>query len=604
MSKRFLASLFMCLMMVWCVVAVSAAQAEVAVGHATRHDVSPPLAEMARPPAPPTGFLVEVNPIRQPDLPFARPSVQQAPDAGLQAEGSPVPGAAPTPAPSLVFEGLSDDNNAAIVGGRVVPPDTEGDVGLDHYVQWNNLIFAIYDKTTGAIVSGGGPFAGNSIWAGFGGVCQTNNNGDPIVLYDHLAGRWLFSQFAINYGVQCFAISQTGDPRGPYDRWAFTVSPGQNNDYPKIGIMPESYVLTTRDFPSGSAPFASSTLFDRKAMLAGVSSVRFVKAGLSCGADCVDGWQPPHLEGPPPPAGTPVILTKVWDDDFYGPVTGCDGVRLWRHDVDWSVDPPTTGLVELPTACGANFDGDLCGFFNRSCIPQPGTAQKLDPVDELQMYRAQYRHRPAYDSIMVDTTVDAGGDRAAQHWAELRNSGSGWSIYQEGTYGPDDGLHRWLGSIAMDGDGNIALGFSTSSATTTRRSPTTASRRATRPMACSPAASRSCTRAPAPRPGPTVGATTRRCRSIRWTTAPSSTPRSTTRPRAASISTPRSGRSSSPTATPTGAATASASRARAVTAPAARWLAPRTATSRPPAAEEIRASVATARASRRSARTA
>jgi len=455
-----------CLAVVWCVAATPTAQAATVVGHASHHDVSPPLAEMALPAVPPTGFQVEVNPIRQPDLPFAKPSVQQAPDASLQTDGSPVPGAAPTPAPSLVFEGLSDDNNAAIVGGRVVPPDTEGDVGLHYYVQWNNLIFAIYDKTTGTIASGGGPFAGNSIWSGFGGVCETNNNGDPIVLYDHLAGRWLLSQFAINYGVQCFALSQTGDPRGPYDRWAFTVSPNQNNDYPKIGIMPQSYVLTTRDFPSGTPPFAAATLFDRKAMLAGDPAARFVSDGVNCGADCVDGWQPPHLEGPPPPAGTPVILTKVWDDDFDGPVTGCDGVRLWRYEVDWSVDPPTTSFAELPTACGVNFDNDMCGFFNRDCIAQLGTTQRLDPVDELQMYRAQYRHWPNYDSLMVDTTVDAGGDRAGQHWAELRNSGSGWTIYQEGTYAPADTLNRWMGSIAMDGDGNIALGFSTSSATT------------------------------------------------------------------------------------------------------------------------------------------
>ena len=149
-----------------------------------------------------------------------------------------------------------------------------------------------------------------------------------------------------------------------------------------------------------------------------------------------------------------MILTKVRDDDFDGPVAGCGGVRLWRHEVDWSVDPPTTSFAALPTACGANFDNAMCGFSNRSCIPQLGTTQRLDPVDELQVYRAHYRHWPTYDSIMVDTTVDTGGDRAGQHWVELRNSGSGWAIHQEGTYGPEDGLNRWLGSIAMDGDGN------------------------------------------------------------------------------------------------------------------------------------------------------
>ncbi|HEX9731447.1 MAG TPA: hypothetical protein VGG06_05605 [Thermoanaerobaculia bacterium] len=436
-------------------------------GRATRHDVSPPLSEMALPLPAKSGLQVEVNPIQPPARtpgPGAAPGFQ---DPSLQTSGEPRPGAAPTPAPSLVFEGLSDDDNAAIVGGRVVPPDTEGDVGLDHYVQWNNLILAIYDKDTGAIVAGGGPFAGNSLWSGFGGVCETTNNGDPIVLYDHLAGRWFLSQFAINFGVQCVAVSQTGDPRGPYDRWEFEVSPNQNNDYPKFGLMPESYVLTLRDFPSSVPFFASAVLFDRKAMLAGDAAPRFVKDGLTCGAlDCVDGWQPPHLEGPPPPGGTPVVLTKVWDDDFDGPVTGCDGVRLWQFDVDWNVNPPATAFFSLGTACGAGFDNDMCGFFNRNCIPQATVSQLLDPIDELQMYRAQYRHAATHDTLMVNTTVDAGGDRAGQHWIELRNSGLGWAIHQQGTYAPADGLHRWMGSIAKDGDGNIALGFSTSSATT------------------------------------------------------------------------------------------------------------------------------------------
>ena len=234
--------------LVLCIAAAAVpAWADPVVGRATRHDVSPPLGEMALPVPVKTGFNVEVNPIVRPDVP-ARPSVQQAPDAARQDDANPAPGAAPTPAPIVTWEGVSDDDNAVCAGTRVVPPDTEGDVGETYYVQWNNLCFAIYDKTTGAVVQA--PVAGNSIWSGFGGVCESTNNGDPIVLYDHLAGRWFLSQFAINFGVQCVAISQTSDPAGPYDRWEFQVSPGQQNDYPKFGIMPESYALTLRDFPS------------------------------------------------------------------------------------------------------------------------------------------------------------------------------------------------------------------------------------------------------------------------------------------------------------------------------------------------------------------
>ena len=173
-------------------------------------------------------------------------------------------------------------DNTTTLGFSVLPPDTQGDVGSTYYVQWVNLVFAVYDKVTGTIAPGGGPFAGNSLWAGFTGPCEANNDGDPIVLYDHLAGRWLLSQFSIDEGTQCVALSQTGDPLGTYDRWAFVVSPGQGNDYPKIGLMPGAYYLSTRDFPSGSMNFAGFVAMDRAAMLAGDPNAGFVKFGLPC----------------------------------------------------------------------------------------------------------------------------------------------------------------------------------------------------------------------------------------------------------------------------------------------------------------------------------
>jgi hypothetical protein len=439
----------------------TAAQRRPTVGKALKHDVSLTLSEMAASMPRPQIVDREVNPLHPPRP--GKPDFVGQTDPVRQSVAL-LPGAALTPQPLLNFEGLSDDDNRAVVGFRVVPPDTEGDVGPSHYVQWINLIFAVYDKATGTIVRGGGPFAGNTIWARFGGPCEANNDGDPIVLYDHLADRWLFSQFSPFEGIQCVALSKRGDPRGPYDRWAFEVSPGQFNDYPKLGVMPDAYYLSLRDFPAGDGDFASAVAFDRAALLAGDRDATFVKFSLPCLRDnCPDGLQPPHLEGPAPAAGTPGIFSRAWDDDYQGPLTGTDGYRLWQFKANF-VTPASSTFTELPIVPSVGFDSTMCGFFQRGCVTQPDNGERLDPIDELQMYRAQYRHFTTYDSLVINTTVDATGRNVAGvRWAELRNSGGSWTLHQEGTFAPDDGHHRWMGSAAMDKNGNIALGYSVSS---------------------------------------------------------------------------------------------------------------------------------------------
>jgi len=451
-----------------------------AVGQAVAHDVSGPLSEVQVPPRFPQGFRVEV-PLHVPPA-KGRPDTAGAPDPLRQTESLPLPGAAATAPPSLNFPGLSDDDNAAVIGGRIVPPDTNGDIGPNHYMQWINLIVGVWDiardgsgAPIGATMAAGFPKAGNSFWAGFTGsaaadACRNNNDGDPIVLYDHLADRWFVSQFSINQGVQCIALSTTGDPTGTYYRWAFEVSPGEQNDYPKFGMMPDAYYLSLRDFPSNDGTFAGAVAFDRAAMLAGNANATFVKFSLPClSADCPDGIQPPHLEGPAPAPGTPGIFSKAWDDDYDGPLTGTDGYRLWEFHADFAT-PSNSTFTELPIAASAGgWDSTMCGFFQRNCVPQPkkGGGEALDPSDELQMYRAQYRSFGGYDTLVLNTTVDAdGSNTGGVRWAELRNSGGGWSVYQEGTYAPADGENRWMGSAAMNGFGDIAVGYSLSSTKT------------------------------------------------------------------------------------------------------------------------------------------
>ena len=458
------------------------------VGHASYHDVSPPLSEMGEQTrAFPPGFEVEIP---LPKSPRQRPPNRvTAPDPLRQTEQRPILEAGTTPLPSLNFDGLTNLD-------FVLPPDTVGDVGVDFYVQWVNLSFAIYAKATGAIADG--PFSGNSLFAGFGGACpggasdssacacQVNNDGDPIVLFDHLAERWLMTQFSIVQGVQCVALSQTRDPRGTYDRWAFEVTPGGQNDYPKMGLMPDAYYLSTRDFPFNVGDFAGFAAFDRAEMLAGNPAAGFVKFGLPCDQgnnNCPDGVQPPHLEGPAPVVTPPGIFTKMWDDDWEGPFAGAggvDGYRMWELDFD----PVTLGnsiFVELPMVpAGADFNANMCGG-SRHCIPEPEVGgpcvffpfefdcEFLDAISFAQMYRAQFRNWGSYNSLLISTTVDATGtDVAGVRWAELRDDGAGgaWTLFQDGTYAPADGENRWMGSIAMDTDGNMALGYSVASTAT------------------------------------------------------------------------------------------------------------------------------------------
>ena len=422
-----------------------------------RHDISPPLLSIpVRPPR------AAVNKELKRHVPLDlidrhRPSTPvQDP---LQQTSGAATGADPTPLAAASFDGLSDDDNATTVGFRVVPPDTEGDVGPNHYVQMINSIFAIYGKTGGRLY---GPASNDTLWNGFGGICETNNDGDPIVLYDHLADRWVFSQFALGTdGFQCFAISQTGDPLGSYYRYQFKVTTSGTNDYPKIGVWPNGYYYTTNEF-SGGGSFrgAAAVAFERDKMLAG-QAARMVKFGpLSCGVECFFSLQPSDLDGPAPPAGTPNTFLMAFDSETWGSAGAADGYRLWNFSADWAAN--SFSFTPIGQVNTTEFDSELCNF-SRACIPQPSPGEKLDTLGQFTMYRAQFRQFGSESRLLVNHTVDASGSSLAGiRWAELRNSGFGWTLFQTGTYAPSDGLHRWMGSIAMDKVGNIALGYSAS----------------------------------------------------------------------------------------------------------------------------------------------
>ncbi len=459
----FLAALLACLMAVPLpsfagAAAESSTQLKPIVRHAIKSDVSPPLRSIT-PLASRAGELREI-PLHH--LPKAHsstatgaqslavdPALQQALPSGNM------------PGPIQNFDGVKNADNPF---PGALPPDTEGDVGPNHYVQWVNISFAIYDKT-GMLLYG--PAAGHTLWTGFGGPCETSDDGDPIVQYDHLADRWLMSQFALpNFPsgpfYQCIAVSQTPDPTGAFYRYAFLISATKLNDYPKFGVWPDAYYMSINEFICSffecSFVGEGAVAFERDKMLAGDPDARIVLFEL---APPFGGVLPSDLDGLPPPDGSPNFFVEVdAPPDF-----PTHRLNLFQFHVDWT-DPSNSALTG-PTILETDpFNPDVCSDIFSRCVPQPGTSAKLDALSDRLMYRLQYRNFGNHESLVSNHTVNVGGDQAGIRWYELRKSGADdWAIYQQGTYAPDTD-HRWMGSLAMDKAGNMALGFSISSSTT------------------------------------------------------------------------------------------------------------------------------------------
>ena len=351
-----------------------------------------------------------------------------------------------TPGLLFDFEGLGTDGFA--------PPDTVGDVGPNHYIQMVNVSFAVFDKS-GNMLTGPTPF--NALFSGFGGVCQTENDGDPIVVYDPLADRWLLSQFAdiFNSMVQCIAVSTSADPTSTYYLYAFPLP--DIPDYPKFGVWPDGYYMGTN---SGSPNAYYAHVFDRVSMLAGDPATSQSFGGYP------NFLMPADIDGPTgPAANTPGIFYTFLKDGYPNHPPGVDRIEVYEFDVDWG-NPGSSTFGSVDTIPIAAYNYTVCGFFVQNCVPQPGTAQGIDTLSYWPMFRLAYRNLGAYEAMVGNFTVDLdGSDKAAIRWFELRNSVAGWELHQEGTYAPD-GDHRWMGSIAMDGSGNIALGYSVSSPTT------------------------------------------------------------------------------------------------------------------------------------------
>ena len=399
------------------------------------HDVSAPLSEMIKHAPPPSLERRPVEPMKLIPLP---PGLAQTGEDPVMQVNTIAP---PTPPVTQSFEGLGNGQYGFSVTSA--PPDTEGTVGATQYVQWVNTSFAVFNKSTGALVAG--PTAGNTLWSGFGGGCQTNNDGDPIVLYDKLAQRWIFSQFSVSTTpyLQCIAVSTTSDATGTYNRYSFQYS--NFDDYPKMSVWSDAYYETFNMFAGGTTFVgADACAYNRSAMLAGTAATQVCfQQGTSVG-----GLLPADLDGTtPPPAGSPNYLM------YYG----TNNLNLYKFHVDFvnTANSTFTG----PTVINVAAFSAVCG--GGTCIPQPSTTQQLDSLADRLMYRLAYRNFGTHESLVVNHSVVAGSGGGVR-WYEIQNPSGTPTVAQQSTFAPDSNF-RWMGSVAMDQAGDLALGYSVSS---------------------------------------------------------------------------------------------------------------------------------------------
>jgi hypothetical protein len=381
---------------------------------------------------------------------------------------------APAPSPSgtpVNFDGTPVNNGA--------PPDSDGRVGPNHYVQFVNTRFQIWDKAGNSLY---GPFLGKTLWQFLGGVCAVHNDGDPVAAYDNLADRWILTQFttAVPAGPdqgshQCFAISKTGDPLGPYYLYDFRTStdPALFEDYPHLAVWPDSYYMTTHEFNGTSYSQENLYALERAAILAGTPARLQVNKTFDSTALGV-GALPADLDGlTPPPPGSPnyvVRYSSQLNDGYTGnPPNVLD---IWKAAATWGASPAlsVTGPTQIPVSTFN--DVFSCFAVNRACIAEPlnpATPQDyLDVVGDRMMFRNAYRNFGDHESLVLNHSVNvaaSGADQAAVRWYEIRSPGNSPVVFQQSTYSPTDvpPASRWMGSIAMDNSGDIALGYTKSS---------------------------------------------------------------------------------------------------------------------------------------------
>ena len=403
--------------------------------HASHHDISPPLRElatMAPQRLPGTGNIIPLRPTRP--LPKGRTPAGE--DQVLQRGALPLVGTIN----DLNFDGVSGDPSG------VAPPDENGAVGdsvTNQYVTIVNEVYAVYNKVTGATILGATSI--DTIWSGFSGLCSTGNGGDVNVLFDQAAGRWIVAQLGPGFTSYCIAVSTSDDATGSYARYEFDF--GSNiPDYPKLGVWPDAYYWTSNTFQNGATFIgAMPCAYDRASMLTGgpANAICFQESSN------VASLLPANLDGStPPPAGEPNPYLELLDTSDLG---------LFKFHVDFT--NPANSTFTGPTAIPVASYSEACG--GGTCIPQAGTTQQLDSLGDRLMFRNAYRNLNGTEYLVVNHSVTAGSSVGVR-WYQITNPNGTPVVAQQGTFAPDSS-YRWMGSIEMDKAGDIALGYTASS---------------------------------------------------------------------------------------------------------------------------------------------
>jgi hypothetical protein len=387
------------------------------------------------------------------------------------------------PPPLLTFDGVSRVGPPQACS--CLPPDTIGDVGPNHYVQTVNVAFRVFDKS-------GNPLSPvtsfDSFFAPLGGATPCGagaNQGDPFVLYDHVADRWLISDFAFaSLGgpfYQCIGVSQTGDPTGAYNLYAVQVdsaNPTFLGDYPKFALWSDpqpggAYHFTVNLFSFNPVVFHGVRVFalDRASMLGGgpTNAIAFT-IGLAGLGDSYSLLPAGFRTGDPPPAGRDEFLVSI-DSPFSGGVVLTE-VHGWLFHVDFALPGNSTigvGPDHNPNA-EITVDGFIDTFdnnFNTLLVPQLGTAQKLDTVGDRLFTPVVYQNRNGTESLWANSTdfLNYPNGPIAVRWYQFDVTGGGFPatpLQQQSWDNGGDGLWRWMASLAVDQNGNMAIGYSVS----------------------------------------------------------------------------------------------------------------------------------------------
>lgn len=371
--------------------------------------------------------------------------------------------------PSFNADGLSFNG--------VLPPDTNGSIGRQYFIQTTNSSSGtnvlILDKQSHELVT---TFTLRDLAAGTATGCS-EGIGDGIVLFDESvdngsgrpAGRWFLSEFT--FDSVCIYISQNHDPiDGGWYVYEFASASGGLPDYPKYAVWHDAYYLGANE-DRAEIPGQGTTLYalDRERMLNGEMArpIQFFEIPDLPGFG-FQVTQPADWDGAlQPPADSPAIFLRHNDDEFHQPGSNDstqDFIELWRFEVDW--DSPTNSQVTGPEQISVSeFESQLCPQNVLDCVPQTGSAVELFSIHQHMLWRNQYRNFGSHESITGSYVIDAlGGDNNLHgiRWFELRRQGdASWQLHQEGTFSPDS-THRFLPSLAMDENGNIAVAYSVS----------------------------------------------------------------------------------------------------------------------------------------------